>query len=123
MLHAGDSTLHGVVAFDDPCRVRGDGALLERSGKSGATRLRRVKGDWTADERDVSVPQSGQMLHALQDAVMIVDLEQADARSIRPDVDEDQRHLAIGKLIEQRLFDSEGHDGYAIDFALEHAAN
>jgi len=82
-----------------------------------------VKRQGAADERDIFVPQPDQMLHALQYAVMVVDLEQADARPVRPDVDEDERHFAFGELIEQRLFDPEGHDGYAIDFALEHAAD
>ena len=76
-----------------------------------------------ADEGDVSVPQRGEMLHALADAVVVIHFEQADARPLRPNVDEDEGHIAFGELIEQRLFDAEGHDGYAFDFALEHAAD
>src|SRR5258708_30185887 len=82
-----------------------------------------MKRHGAADERDIFVPQPEQMLEALQYAVMIVDLEQADARSIRPYVDEDQRYFAFGELIEEGLLDAEGHRGYAIDFALEHAAD
>src|SRR5260370_32120885 len=82
-----------------------------------------MKRPGAADERDIFGSQSDQMLHALQYDVMIVDLEQADARSIRTYVDEDQRYFAFGELVEQRLLDPEGHHGYAIDSALEHAAN
>ncbi len=64
-----------------------------------------------------------EMLHALADAVVIVHFEHADAGAFGAHVDKDQRDFAFGELIEQRLFDAEGHDGDAFDLALEHAAN
>src|ERR1700722_7001783 len=64
-----------------------------------------------------------QMLHGLMYAVVIVDLQQTDAGAIRPYIDEDQRDLAFGELIEQRLFGAEGHHCYAFYLALEHTAD
>src|SRR5580704_555483 len=122
-VHGGNSTLHGVIAFDDPCRFRCDATLFERSGKCGPARLCGMKRQRAADEGDISMPQGGEVLHALQYAVVVVDFEHADARSIWPYIDEHQRHFAFGELIEQGLLDPEGHHGYAIDFALEHTAN
>jgi hypothetical protein len=49
------------------------------------------------------------MLNALQYAAVIVDLEEADARTSGSYVDEDQRDFAFGELIEQRFFHTEGH--------------
>jgi hypothetical protein len=63
------------------------------------------------------------VLHRLADAVVVVDLEDADAGAVRADVDEDQRNFAFGELVEQGLFEAEGHDGDAFDFALQHAAD
>src|SRR3984957_3661498 len=63
------------------------------------------------------------MLHGLTDAVMVVDFEEAYAWALWSHVDEDERDFALGKLIEERLFDAEGHDGYAVYLALQHAAN
>ena len=77
----------------------------------------------SANEGDISVSQGGQMLHALPDAMVVIHFEQADARPLGPYVDEDQGHVALGELIEQWLFNAEGHNRDAFDFALEHAAN
>src|SRR5258707_8141279 len=63
------------------------------------------------------------MLYALPDAMVVVHFEQADAWAPGPYVDKDQGHVAFGELIEQWLFDAEGHDGYALDLALQHATN
>ena len=82
-LHAGDSAFHGVVPFDDPRGVGSDAALLERGGKCGEARLGGVESGGSADECDISVAQCGEMLHALTDAVVVVDLEQADAWALR----------------------------------------
>ena len=103
--------------------LSGDAALLQRGGKCGEARLSGVQPCRSADEGDVSVSQRGEMLHALADAVVVVHFEQADAWALRPYVDEDQGNFAFGELIEQGLFDAEGHDGYAFDLALQHAAN
>jgi hypothetical protein len=55
--------------------------------------------------------------------MVVVHFEQTDAGTFGSDVDEDERDFTFGELIEQRLFDAEGHDGNTFDFALEHAAN
>ena len=44
-----------------------------------------------------------------------------DAWPVRANIDEHERHLALGELIEQGFFEAEGHDGNAFDLALQHA--
>ena len=123
LCHGGDAAFERVIAFDDPRRGRWDAALLQRPGEGCGARLGRVKFFGTGDEGDASVAQGGEMLHALPDAVMVVHLEQADTGAFGRDVDKHHWHVAFGELVEQRLFDAEGHHRDALDLALEHAAD
>ena len=123
LLHSCNTALEGVVPFDEPFGMRRDAALFERIGEGGNAGLGGVEMKRTGDESDISVAQSAKVLYALPDAVVIVHFEHADAGAFWADVDEDEWNISFGKLIEQRRFDAEGHDGYAVDLALNHAAD
>ena len=49
--------------------------------------------------------QGSEMLYGLANSVMVVDLEDADSRTVGAYVDEDHWNLALGELIEQWLRD------------------
>ena len=121
--HGGHASFEGVIALDDAGGIEWDATLFERLGECGEAGLGGVQPSRTGDEGDVAMAERGEVLHALTDAVMVVHLEQADAVAFGADVDEDERNVTLGELVEQWLFDSKGHDGDAIDLALQHAAD
>jgi len=63
------------------------------------------------------------VLHALPDSVMVVHPQQADSRPVRPHIHKHQRHMTVRQLVQQRLFNAEGHHCHAFGLALNHAAN
>jgi len=74
-------------------------------------------------EADISVAESGQVLNSLPDAVLIVNLQKTDAGLIGSHIDKHQRDSAGCQLLEERFFNTEGHDRHAFNFALDHALN
>jgi len=122
-LGRGHAPLHGVVAFNDPALIGHDATLLYRALKRRQARLRRMQLERPGYKRDIPVAQSGQMLHALADSVMIVHAEQADARPLGPHIHKHQGNVAFSELVQQRLLDAEGHHGHAFGLAFDHAAN
>src|SRR5271170_938056 len=82
-----------------------------------------MESDGPAHERYTSMPQCSQMLHTLSYAVVIVHLQHTDAWAQRPHIDKHQGYLTLGQLIEQRLFDAEGHNRDTLNLALQHAAD
>jgi hypothetical protein len=65
----------------------------------------------------------GEVLYALPNPVMIVDLQHADIRPLRGHIYKDQRHHAIRQLTKERFFRTKGHDSDAFDIALGHPPN
>src|SRR6476661_5833976 len=63
------------------------------------------------------------MVDSLGDSVLIVDLDIADARQGRPNIDKDQRYLAETQTVEKRLLHAERENRNPLDAALQHAAN
>jgi len=62
------------------------------------------------------------MLDAFIDACAVVDGEDAAEGARGRGVDEDDGDVVGGEAVEEEVFDTEGHDGHAIDFAFEHAS-
>src|ERR1039458_8694202 len=75
------------------------------------------------NESDAAMAEGGQMLYGLTDSFGIVDLEDANVWQAGAGVDKNEGKLALNQLLDQILFNAEGHDGDAVDVALEHAAD
>ncbi len=69
------------------------------------------------------MPERCEMLHGFANSLSVVDLENANVRQIGPRIDKHQRKRTLDELLDQFLFDAEGHDGDAVDTALQHAAD
>ena len=76
-----------------------------------------------ADEGDLAMAKRREMLHRLANSLSVVDLEDADIGQVRSGIDEHKRKCTLNELLDQFLFDAEGHDGHAVDAALQHAAD
>src|SRR3954469_20673618 len=67
--------------------------------------------------------ESGEVLHSLADSVVIIHFEQTYARAVGAVVDKHQWDVALGKLIEERLLNTERHHRPSFRLALQHAAD
>jgi len=122
LLHSVAAAIEGVIAFDEPLGIGLDAGGLEAAEEGGLAAYGGAAGERAADEADVAVAEDGEMLNAFVDAGAIVDGEDAVERARGGGVDEDEGDVVGGEAIEEEVFDAEGHDGDAVDLALEHAA-
>ena len=76
-----------------------------------------------ADERDLAMAERGKVLDCLANSFAVVHFENADVWQVGAGIDKDERELAFDEFLDQFFFDAEGHDGDAVDAALEHAAD
>ena len=93
---------------------------LRKASRRATAERRRER---AADEGDVAMAKGGQVLHALANALAVVDFEDADIGQVGSGIDKDERELALDELLDQVFFDAEGHHGNAVDVALQHAAD
>ena len=89
-LHA---AFHGMVALNDQRRIQLQADLLHGSQERLLPRHRGFQPQRAGNERDLLVTKCGQMLYRLTDPVQIVDLDVADLRARRSNIDKDQRYL------------------------------
>ena len=101
--------------------VRPSSAMDLRKASRRATAERRRSGPVMKAMR--AVAERGEVLYGLADALAVIDLEDADVGQVGAGIHKDQRELALHQLLDQLLFNAEGHDGHAIDVALQHAAD
>ena len=120
-LHGGDTAFEGVISLQNPLRADDQAALPHGARKRQEPGLGRVEPARPGDEAHARVAKGYQMLDGLTDSLLVIDLEDADARAVGTDIDENERNLAFGQLVEKRLLDAEGHHGHALDFALDHS--
>src|SRR5579859_6418266 len=75
------------------------------------------------DECNVPVSQRRQVLHSLADPVVVINLEQTDTGPVGPLIHKHERNVALGELLQERLFYSEGHYRNTLGLAFQHTAN
>ena len=75
------------------------------------------------EEGDLAVAQLDQVIDGRMDAGGVVKQDGAGLGIVELELGEHDGHVAVHELIEDRLFFAEGHDGDALDFALQHAAD
>ncbi len=67
--------------------------------------------------------EGGKVLHALANSFGVVHLENVNVGKIGRGIHKHQRKFALHEFLDQLFFDAEGHDGDAIDVALEETAH
>lgn len=119
--HAGHAAFELVVAFDDELffgdAAGGGHGLVEGDAAEGGGVL--VEG--SADEADLGVAEGDEVADGLFHAVAVVDHDGVLGEGLLGDVDEDHGDVAGGEVAEDGVFDAEGHDGDAVDVALDEA--
>ena len=76
-----------------------------------------------ADEGDAAMAEGGEVFHGVVDTGLVVDLDAAYARGGGSGVEEDEGDVAAAEDCDKGVVHLGGHDGYAVDFALEHAGD
>ena len=76
-----------------------------------------------ADEGDAAMAEGGEVLHGIVDAGLVVDLDAAYAGGGGSGVEEDEGDVSAAEDFDEGFIHLGGHDGYAVDFALEHAGD
>ena len=130
--HAEHAAFQLVIALDDEALLRGAAGGVHGGEEGDAAEAGGVLGEGAADEANVAVAEGDEMLDGLLHAVEVIDHKGVGTKrasrgfpwgeDFLRDVDEDHGDVAAGELFEDGIFDAEGHDGDAIDVALDHAA-
>ncbi len=120
--HGVASAVEGVGAFDEPCGVNIEASDAHAVDEGGLAIFGGAQEKWAADEGDFAVAEDGEVLDGLVDAGAIVDDDGLVVGLLGADIDGDDGDIFLGEAIEEELFDAEGHDGDAVDLALEHAS-
>ena len=76
-----------------------------------------------ADEGDAAVTEGGEVLDGVVYAGLVVDLDAAYAGAGDAGVEEYEGDVAAAEDFDEGVIHLGGHDGYAVDFALEHAGD
>ena len=121
--HGGDAAFHGVIAFDHVSGGNREAQLRHGLEESIAACHGGAQAQRAADEDNVPMAKSGQVLHSLANSLAIVDLEDADVGQVGPGIHKHQRELALDELLNQFFLDAEGHHRHAVHIALQHAAD
>lgn len=119
--HSVHAAFELMIAFEDEV-FAGDAAASLHGGEKGMTAQKGgVFFERAGDEADVTVSERYKMLEGFEHALAVVD-EQDVLRELGVgDVDEDHGDVSVRKLVEDGIFDAEGHDRDAVDVALDHA--
>lgn len=121
-MHGVAATVEGVIAFDEPGEFGFEAGGVEAAEEGGLAGFGGTETQGAADEADLAMTEDGEMLNAFVDAGVVVDCEDVAEGTRWRGIDEDDGDVVDGETIEEEVFDAEGHDGDAVDFALEHAA-
>ena len=121
-VHGIAAAVERVIALDEPVGIGLEAGRLKATEEGGLAALRGAARERAADEADVAMAEHGEVLDAFVDAGAVVDGEDTIEGACGGGVDEDERDVFGGETIQEEVFDAEGHDGDAVDLALEHAA-
>src|ERR1700722_6454477 len=122
LFKTGDAALKGVVTFDDPFFLK-----LQVGGLHGGTEVvlpgdGGVKAVWAGKKGNGAVAEQCEVTNGLIHPGGVIEENGAGFGIVELEFSQDDGHAAVRELIEDRLFFSEGHNGYAVNLTLQHAA-